>query len=227
MFLLSFSEWTPLNLLIRVLTALVLGFLIGLDRSFKRRVAGTKTNTIVCLGSALVMLTAQYMDVNFPGQADMSRMAAQVISGVGFLGVGTIIVSGQQVRGLTTAASLWTCACIGLAAGIGFIDGAIIICILMLVALHLLPKLEKAACRHTHYISLYIELESTRAVLPIIEYIKGQHIIIDSFDITKAKPKGSPISVLAILHIKDIKKTTYYISEIEKLEDVNTVETLE
>lgn len=123
MFSTSFSQWTPSNIFIRIFAALILGCIIGLERGVKRRGAGTKTHTIVCLGSALVMLTAQYMEVAFPGTSDMARMAAQVISGVGFLGVGTIIVSGHQVKGLTTAASLWTCACIGVAVGIGFLEG--------------------------------------------------------------------------------------------------------
>ena len=76
---------------------MILGCVIGLDRGLKKRGAGTTTNTIVCLGATLVMLTAQYMEVYFPGKSDLSRMASQVISGVGFLGVGTIIVSGHQV----------------------------------------------------------------------------------------------------------------------------------
>ena len=105
MFGFSCAEWTIPNVLIRIVVSMILGCVIGLDRGLKKRGAGTKTNTIVCLGATLVMLTAQYMEVYFPGKSDLSRMASQVISGGGFLGVGTIIVSGHQVRGLTTAAS--------------------------------------------------------------------------------------------------------------------------
>ena len=99
MFGFSCAEWTIPNVLIRIVVSMILGCVIGLDRGLKKRGAGTKTNTIVCLGATLVMLTAQYMEVYFPGKSDLSRMASQVISGVGFLGVGTIIVSGHQVRG--------------------------------------------------------------------------------------------------------------------------------
>lgn len=98
MFGFSCAEWTIPNVLIRIVVSMILGCVIGLDRGLKKRGAGTKTNTIVCLGATLVMLTAQYMEVYFPGKSDLSRMASQVISGVGFLGVGTIIVSGHQVR---------------------------------------------------------------------------------------------------------------------------------
>lgn len=139
MFGFSCAEWTIPNVLIRIVVSMILGCVIGLDRGLKKRGAGTKTNTIVCLGATLVMLTAQYMEVYFPGKSDLSRMASQVISGVGFLGVGTIIVSGHQVRGLTTAASLWACACVGLAVGIGFLDGGVIITVCVLISLHVLP----------------------------------------------------------------------------------------
>lgn len=226
MFFNSFSEWTVQNLIIRMLVSLILGCIIGLDRGIKRRVAGTKTNTVVCLGSTLVMLTAQYMEVTFPGMADMSRMAAQVISGVGFLGVGTIIISGHQVRGLTTAASLWTCACIGLAVGIGFIDGAVIICGLMLVSLHVLPLLERLAFRRTRYLTLYLELNNNKALLPIITYLKQEEIKIDNFDIMKGKEKGDPSSVLITLHIRDQNKIDNYIDDMEELEGVSAVESI-
>lgn len=106
----NFAEWTILNMVIRIIAATVLGGVIGLDRGMKHRGAGTKTITIVCLGATLVMLTEQYIQINFPGLANMGRMAAQVISGVGFIGVGTIIISRHRVRGLTTAATLWASA---------------------------------------------------------------------------------------------------------------------
>ena len=101
-----FAEWNMGNLLIRMAAATILGGVIGLDRGMKHRGAGTKTITVVCLGATLVMLTEQYIQVYLPGLANMNRMAAQVISGVGFIGVGTIIISRHRVRGLTTAATL-------------------------------------------------------------------------------------------------------------------------
>lgn len=119
----DFSAWNLQNLFIRVMTAAFLGGIIGLDRGIKHRGAGTKTITVVCLGATLVMLTEQYIQINFPGLANMTRMASQVISGVGFIGVGTIIISRHRVRGLTTAATLWASACVGLAVGIGFVEG--------------------------------------------------------------------------------------------------------
>ena len=121
----SFAAWNLQNICIRVIAATVLGGIIGLDRGMKHRGAGTKTITVVCLGATLVMLTEQYIQIHFPGLANMNRLAAQVISGVGFIGVGTIIVSRHRVRGLTTAATLWASACVGLAVGIGFVEGGV------------------------------------------------------------------------------------------------------
>ena len=83
----NFTEWNIQNILIRILVATILGTIIGFDRGMKHRAAGTKTITVVCLGSALVMLTEHYIQINFPGLANMTRKAAQEISGVGFLGV--------------------------------------------------------------------------------------------------------------------------------------------
>lgn len=128
----NFAAWNMQNILIRVIVAAVLGGVVGLDRGMKHRGAGTKTITVVCLGATLVMLTEQYIQINFPGLANMNRLAAQVISGVGFIGVGTIIISKHRVRGLTTAATLWASACIGLAVGIGFIEGGVLITAVML-----------------------------------------------------------------------------------------------
>ena len=121
-----------------------------LTPGLKRRGAGIKTHVLVCLGSALVMLTSEYMFRTFPSaKADMARMGAQVISGVGFLGVGTIMVTGRnQVRGLTTAACLWVCACEGLAAGIGFVDGAVYGLILIAVTLKLLTRVDTMIHEH-------------------------------------------------------------------------------
>ena len=98
----------------------MLGGIVGVEREKKGRPAGLRTYMLVCSGSALVMMTNQYLAVCYP-QVDVSRMASQVISGIGFLGAGTIILTGKnQVRGLTTAAGLWAVACLGLAIGIGF-----------------------------------------------------------------------------------------------------------
>ena len=104
----AMAEWNSVAICGRLALAILTGTVIGIDRGLKRRGAGIKTHALVCLGSALVMLTSEYMSMNFDQKADLARLGAQVISGVGFLGVGTILVTEKQrVRGLTTAAGLW------------------------------------------------------------------------------------------------------------------------
>ena len=99
------DEWNIVTITVRLILAVVCGGAIGLTRSVKRRGAGFKTHALVCLGSALVMMTGQYIYVDFGAISDIARLAAQVISGVGFLGVGTIMVTrDNHVKGLTTAA---------------------------------------------------------------------------------------------------------------------------
>ena len=139
----SMGEWNNMAIIGRLALSILIGTLIGIDRGLKRRGAGIKTHALVCLGSALVMLTSEYMAINFNQKADLARLGAQVISGVGFLGVGTILVTEKQrVRGLTTAAGLWTCACVGLAIGIGFVEGAIYALFFIGIVLRLLNRLD-------------------------------------------------------------------------------------
>lgn len=226
MFGFYFVEWNGINIMIRMLVSLVLGCIIGLDRSVKRRGAGTKTHTVVCLGATLVALTAQYMEEMFPGHSDMARLSAQVISGVGFLGVGTIFVSDHKIRGLTTAASLWTCACIGLAVGTGFVEGAVFTTILLLVALHVLPSIERLMLKHTKYYTLYIEVESNKCVPAVIEQIKKTNMTIDTFDVVKAKGKGGGVSVLTTLRMNDKDTREHFLEILQAIDGVVAVENL-
>lgn len=129
--------------ILRLIISLVLGGLIGIEREDKNRPAGFKTHILVCVASTLVMLTSDYIFLMYKGQtnADPARLGAQVISGIGFLGAGTIIRQGTSVKGLTTAASLWAVACIGLAVGIGFYEGAIAGALIIYFTLVVLSRL--------------------------------------------------------------------------------------
>ena len=121
----AFREITELSIVLRILSALLVGGIIGLERGTKNRPAGLRTYMLVCVGSCLIMLTNQYI-YQFTGAGDPMRLGAQVVSGIGFLGAGTIMVTKRnQIRGLTTAAGLWASAGVGLALGIGFYEAAI------------------------------------------------------------------------------------------------------
>lgn len=207
----NFAAWNIQNILIRVAVATVLGGIIGLDRGMKHRGAGTKTITVVCLGATLVMLTEQYIQMYFPGLANMNRLAAQVISGVGFIGVGTIIISRHRVRGLTTAATLWASACVGLAVGIGFVEGGILITAMMLISLHVLPYVERFAARHSRYCNVFIDLEKSRDLHIVIQKLKEADIVIDSMDMSESHTAGEGISVHMVLYVKrSVERTEIY-----------------
>jgi len=133
---------------LRIVVAGILGGVIGLERETRQRPAGFRTHILVCTGAALIMIISQYMYMDFaPGSVNLGRLGAQVISGIGFLGAGTIIRDKFSVKGLTTAASLWAVACIGLAVGIGYFYIAIITSFVILITLRLLSKLEKNASK--------------------------------------------------------------------------------
>lgn len=137
----------PLHITLRLLLALVLGGFIGCERELSSHAAGFRTHILVCVGSALIMLLSIYGFSEFVNETnvrvDPSRLAAQVISGIGFLGAGTILRNGHSITGLTTAASLWVVAAIGLAVGAGFFFASILSCFMVLISLWILNKVEK------------------------------------------------------------------------------------
>lgn len=222
----DFSEWTAQNLIIRIVVSVVLGGAIGLDRGMKHRGAGTKTITVVCLASTLVMLTEQYIQVNFPGLANMNRMAAQVISGVGFLGVGTIIISNHRVKGLTTAATLWASASVGLAVGIGFVDGAVLITLIMLCSLHVLPFIERFVTRKSRYCNVIIDLEERRYIHRIVQDLKEADISVDSMEISTPRMNGDSVVVHLVLYMKKLKENIEIYEIITKSDKVISVDFL-
>jgi putative Mg2+ transporter-C (MgtC) family protein len=135
----------PVNweIIIKLVLAMVFGGVIGLEREIGNRPAGFRTHTLVCMGSVLIMMTSEFLLDNYSSNPpDPARLGAQVISGIGFLGAGTILKDGSRVRGLTTAASLWVVACIGLAIGVGFYWGALTATLFSYITLVLLKKFE-------------------------------------------------------------------------------------
>ncbi len=145
--------------LLRLVLAGVLGGLIGYEREHTNRPAGFRTHILVCVGAALVMVTSEFIFEMYSGKVnlDPARLGAQVISGIGFLGAGTIIRDGFNVRGLTTAASLWAVSCVGIAAGIGFYGGAIIATIIIFLTLITLKKAEKHFASRNRYRTFVVE----------------------------------------------------------------------
>jgi putative Mg2+ transporter-C (MgtC) family protein len=136
------THWT---VVVRLCLSVILGGIVGLEREMSGRAAGLRTHIMVSLGSCLIMLTSLYVFDIYRSmtQVDPSRIAAGVITGIGFLGAGTILRGDDGVRGLTTAATLWVVAATGLATGIGFYSAAITATLLALIVLFLLGRFEK------------------------------------------------------------------------------------
>ena len=226
MFIPSLTDWNIQNILLRMLVSFFLGALIGIDRGVKRRGGGARTDAAVCLGAAMVMITAQYMNLFCDGGTDISRMAAQVVSGVGFLGAGSIIVSHHQVKGLTSAAGIWICACIGLAAGIGFVDGAILATLILLGGLHLLPFLESRIYQHSRYINLYSEAEDGRATTVLLHKLKEDGCLIDMYDVERPKTAGQSFTILATVRIPAKLKRDEYLENLCGVPGIVSIDSL-
>ena len=163
-------ELTYLAVGLRLLTALIMGGVLGLERGMKNRPAGLRTYMLVCVGSCLIMMTNQYI-FQATGTGDPTRMSAQVISGIGFLGAGTIVVTQHnQIKGLTTAAGLWACAAAGLALGIGFYEAALAGSAAIYVVLTLLQRMDDRMHRKGRLLDIYFELAKG---YPLGEFVRS------------------------------------------------------
>ena len=190
-------QLNAVSLLFRLALAMFFGGMIGLERERKRRPAGFRTYMLVCLGAPLTLLLSQYeslmLDTVWAARAaevgiktDVSRFGAQVINGIGFLGAGTVIVTGrQEVKGLTTAAGLWASACMGLAIGAGFYECVVLAFVLIFLCIRLLPPLESMMVERARNMNLYVEFSSLDDVGAIIGRIKSQGAQIYEVDIER------------------------------------------
>jgi putative Mg2+ transporter-C (MgtC) family protein len=202
---------------IRVVLSLILGGIIGIERSRKNQPAGFRTYMLVCLSSALVMMTNQFIYIGFEG-TDPARLGAQVISGIGFLGVGTIIVTSRnQVRGLTTAAGLWTSACLGLAIGIGFYEGAIIVGFFVLLIMTLFKKIDVYLTSNNKIITIYASFLSIEFFDNFI--VSCNNLGLKVIDIEMNKNSNSnETSVVTILNFKSSERCNH-LDIIRRLSD--------
>lgn len=225
------------SVLFRLTLAMFLGGLIGLERGSKRRAAGFRTYMLVSLGAALTMLLSQYYYVmqetawaevaaEIGIRTDISRFGAQVINGIGFLGAGTIIVTGrQEVKGLTTAAGLWASACMGLAIGAGFFEGVFIAFFLIFFAIRLLTHVESSIVENARNINIYVEFESMDNVGDIIGRIKDQGAQIYEVEIDHGREEKmrNPSAVFS-LRLNSKVAHTQVLAAISDLEVVRTID---
>ena len=188
---LGLLELDELTVAVRLLLAVVCSGVLGLERTRKRRPAGLRTYMLVCIGAAVVMMTAQFMTSYFDFQkADPGRMPAQVVCGIGFLGAGTIMVTRYyRVKGLTTAAGLWVAACMGLAIGIGFYFGAILTCLMLLVVMTFADRFENSFTRRLRRMHLYIIFRDLAGLKPFLEGLRHAGMEISDLETSKSDKK--------------------------------------
>ena len=183
----SLREVTPVAVAVRLLLAVVCGGVIGIERSYKRRPAGFRTHILICLGASMTTLTSQYLYLNMHYYTDMARLGAQVIAGIGFIGAGTIIVTHRQhVKGLTTAAGLWTSAIIGLALGGGFYEGGILTTLMILLAELVFSQMEFHILEHVSEINLYMEYTDRDCLENVLRLYRENKLNILNMEITRS-----------------------------------------
>lgn len=213
-FLENMRELNFYSMMLRIVLAMVTGGIVGFERERKGRAAGFRTYMLVAMGAAITVILSQYLAVMMDGpwkgisetvgiKTDISRFAAQVINGVGFLGAGTIIVTGrQEVKGLTTAAGLWASACMGIAIGAGFYEGVFVALLLVVFCMKVLPALEEAMVANSRNMSIYVEMDSFENLANIVNRIKADNIRLLDVEIEKEKHEHmSQFSVLFTVHL--------------------------
>ena len=226
-FSLDIREINLLSIVLRVALSMLIGGILGIERGRKNRPAGLRTYMLVCLGATLVMMTNQYVFQVY-NTSDPVRMGAQVVSGIGFLGAGTIIVTGRnQVKGMTTAAGLWTAACCGLAIGIGFYEAALIGGISVFAVMSVMQSMDVRIRSRSKIIDIYVEPEGARSVGGFLHEIRSLGFEISDVQLNKGKYMSENIASLFLtLHAKSYmphENIVDMISDVDKVKHIEEI----
>lgn len=220
-FLNLLEEFNTVSIIVRIFLAMMLGGLIGMEREKSRRPAGFRTHILVCVGACMTALIGLYVWNIMGDITDPMRISAQVISGIGFLGVGTILVKeNDHITGLTTAAGLWTTAAIGIACGYGFYIAAFVGTLVVAITAAILFKLEKGTRRRNSVRSIYLEIAGTEAVNEYTDWfwaeLKAKNVMIMA---PRSAIKHN-VGVEVILSVNDEKEVNIILEKIREKEQV-------
>jgi len=225
-----FGEWaskvTGWSIVLRLVLALLIGFLIGCERSRKRHTAGLRTNILVAVGSAVAMIVNLAL-AEAGNNTDVARLAAGVITGIGFIGAGAIITNSRaQVTGITTAAALWSSGCLGVAAGAGCYTIAIAGTLIIFLALQLLPSIEHKIKESSRQSNFHIELLTRPDLEKLIDYIRslGLSVLSIAYDPAYANTGLSVYTIQVYSEAKDRLTCTAIKEKLEKLEYIHYIE---
>lgn len=223
----ALADLNILTVLFRLFLAVLCGGVLGFERATKHQAAGFRTYILVCLGSTIAMLTNEFLNLT-TSTGDPARLGAQVISGIGFLGAGTILITSRnQIKGLTTAAGLWGCACLGLSIGVGFYTVAIFGALFIVVIFAILPKIEELLTRRSKGFDIHIEFISKENLKDFIAYARENNLQIYSLEKNDAyEDSGLSVYTMAMLDLDKKRKNSHsdFIKSFENLPYVYYVE---
>ena len=230
-------EFNFTSMVLRLVLAMLVGGLIGFEREKKRRPAGFRTYMLVAIGAALTVILSQYLDymlsIDWAATAelmgiktDVSRFGAQVINGVGFLGAGTIIVTGrQEVKGLTTAAGLWASACMGLAVGAGFYECVVIGFALIGFSMNVLPAIEDAILANSRNLNIYVEMDNIESLGTIANRMKAQGFRLFDTDISKEQHEHmSQVNAVFSVHLPKKQQHAEILAMLSTVDGIISIE---
>ena len=220
--LIYIKEFNIASIFVRILLAALLSGIIGMERSKSGQAAGLRTHILVCLGSTIAAMTGLYI-YHYYGTGDIGRIAAQVISGIGFLGAGTIPVKNSlTVTGLTTAACIWTTGAVGIAIGYGFYEAAIFATILIFVITDKLTKVDEKIRHQKNVVSIYFECLDAKKLNHSLNEIKAMFPRVESIHLEESKVNNvGSIGVKILVEAERHDKIGEIIDKINALENVN------
>ena len=220
-------EITYLSIALRLVVAVLCGGALGLERGLKNRPAGMRTYMLVCVGACLIMLTNQYL-FQVTQAGDPMRLGAQVVSGIGFLGAGTIIVTRHnQIKGLTTAAGLWSSAGVGLALGVGFYEAALTAGLAIFVVMTLLQRWDDNLHSKTRAVEIYVELEQGTTVGYFIRGVRQLELEISNIQMEQdAATDNNARGMIATLKAPKRTSHTVLMDKVRQIKGVRYLEEL-
>ena len=211
------------SIFLRTVLAIFMGGVIGMERGKQGRAAGMRTHILVCLGAALTAMTGEFAYAALDHTGDPLRVAAQVISGIGFLGVGTILIKGRfMITGLTTAAGLWAAAAIGIALGIKFYVGATVVFVGTIVTMTVLHRFEyRVTHKNTRY-GMYVEITGTQHVKKITKHLIENYSVTDVQVTPPRSGATGNVGIEVVVHAYDNEQLTpeYMSNKLDELEEV-------
>lgn len=216
-------EINLVSVAVRLVLAMIIGGIIGIERGKQGRAAGMRTHILVCLGatlSTLIGFYTFYKAYDLGITSDPLRVAAQVISGIGFLGVGTILIKGRfQITGLTTAAGLWCAAAIGISLGAGFYEAALIASVCAILTITVVHRLEYTINKKYRRFGIYVEIKSDSNVRRTVDFMKSSFKISDVQVTAPRSGTQGNVGIEANVYNDDLKTSPDEIAKIIEAED--------